>query len=175
MPHRSCMAQLPWTLACAPQPRFALQRLLSAHSCCGARSPRISSTSPHHPTHPTHTRTLATQGDNDPVDVVEIGSQACEMGGVYQVKPLGERSTAAQRTQHAAWARTRMQGGFRARARHARAGRPACRSGTMRSTCRLEGATLFPTPTRTRNPLPRRRVCHDRRWRAGLEGDCHPH
>ena len=30
------------------------------------------------------------QGDNDPVDVVEIGSQTCEMGGVYQVKPLGE-------------------------------------------------------------------------------------
>ncbi|PRW33953.1 inorganic pyrophosphatase isoform A [Chlorella sorokiniana] len=28
-------------------------------------------------------------GDNDPVDVVEIGSQACDMGGVYQVKPLG--------------------------------------------------------------------------------------
>ncbi|KAL4425349.1 hypothetical protein ABPG75_009365 [Micractinium tetrahymenae] len=28
-------------------------------------------------------------GDNDPVDVVEIGSQACEMGGVYKVKPLG--------------------------------------------------------------------------------------
>lgn len=31
------------------------------------------------------------QGDNDPVDVVEIGSQTCDMGGVYQVKPLGER------------------------------------------------------------------------------------
>ena len=30
------------------------------------------------------------QGDNDPVDVVEIGSQACDMGGVYAVKPLGE-------------------------------------------------------------------------------------
>lgn len=28
-------------------------------------------------------------GDNDPVDVVEIGSQACDMGGVYPVKPLG--------------------------------------------------------------------------------------
>ncbi|PSC76323.1 inorganic pyrophosphatase [Micractinium conductrix] len=28
-------------------------------------------------------------GDNDPVDVVEIGTQACDMGGVYQVKPLG--------------------------------------------------------------------------------------
>jgi len=24
------------------------------------------------------------------VDVVEIGSKACDMGGVYQVKPLGE-------------------------------------------------------------------------------------
>jgi len=29
------------------------------------------------------------QGDNDPVDVVEIGSAALEMGGVYKVKPLG--------------------------------------------------------------------------------------
>ncbi|KAI3434910.1 hypothetical protein D9Q98_002964 [Chlorella vulgaris] len=28
-------------------------------------------------------------GDNDPVDVVEIGSSTCEMGGVYAVKPLG--------------------------------------------------------------------------------------
>lgn len=31
----------------------------------------------------------ADQGDNDPVDVVEIGSAACEMGGVYPVKPVG--------------------------------------------------------------------------------------
>lgn len=30
-----------------------------------------------------------TQGDNDPVDVVEIGSRALESGGVYPVKPLG--------------------------------------------------------------------------------------
>ena len=30
------------------------------------------------------------QGDNDPVDVVEIGSKSCQMGGVYRVKPLGE-------------------------------------------------------------------------------------
>jgi len=28
-------------------------------------------------------------GDNDPVDVVEIGSATCDMGGVYTVKPLG--------------------------------------------------------------------------------------
>jgi inorganic pyrophosphatase len=28
-------------------------------------------------------------GDNDPVDVVEIGSAQLEMGGVYKVKPLG--------------------------------------------------------------------------------------
>jgi len=28
-------------------------------------------------------------GDNDPLDVVEIGSKALEMGGVYKVKPLG--------------------------------------------------------------------------------------
>eukprot|EP01024_Parvocaulis_polyphysoides_P038873 TRINITY_DN35110_c0_g1_i1.p1 TRINITY_DN35110_c0_g1~~TRINITY_DN35110_c0_g1_i1.p1 ORF type:complete len:295 (-),score=35.40 TRINITY_DN35110_c0_g1_i1:350-1180(-) len=28
-------------------------------------------------------------GDNDPVDVVEIGSTALQMGGVYKVKPLG--------------------------------------------------------------------------------------
>ena len=32
---------------------------------------------------------FVTQGDNDPVDVVEIGSAACEMGGVYPVKPVG--------------------------------------------------------------------------------------
>ena len=41
-------------------------------------------TLPLHP-HPT----TPPQGDNDPVDVVEIGSQRCEMGGVYAVKPLG--------------------------------------------------------------------------------------
>ena len=29
------------------------------------------------------------QGDNDPVDVVEIGSAVGEMGGIYKVKPLG--------------------------------------------------------------------------------------
>lgn len=29
------------------------------------------------------------QGDNDPVDVVEIGSQQLETGGVYKVKVLG--------------------------------------------------------------------------------------
>ena len=34
-------------------------------------------------------RTHCSQGDNDPVDVVEIGSAVCEMGGIYQVKPLG--------------------------------------------------------------------------------------
>ena len=28
-------------------------------------------------------------GDNDPLDVVEIGSATCEMGGTYAVKPLG--------------------------------------------------------------------------------------
>lgn len=32
---------------------------------------------------------LDAMGDNDPVDVVEIGSQALKMGGVYKVKPLG--------------------------------------------------------------------------------------
>ena len=29
------------------------------------------------------------QGDNDPVDVVEIGTTQCQQGGVYKVKPLG--------------------------------------------------------------------------------------
>jgi inorganic pyrophosphatase len=29
------------------------------------------------------------QGDNDPVDVVEIGEKAGKRGGVYKVKPLG--------------------------------------------------------------------------------------
>lgn len=32
---------------------------------------------------------LGCQGDNDPVDVVEIGSVQCQQGGVYKVKPLG--------------------------------------------------------------------------------------
>lgn len=32
---------------------------------------------------------MAAQGDNDPVDVVEIGSSQLKMGGVYRVKPLG--------------------------------------------------------------------------------------
>lgn len=31
---------------------------------------------------------LPDQGDNDPVDVVEIGSEALVCGGVYKVKPL---------------------------------------------------------------------------------------
>ena len=29
------------------------------------------------------------QGDNDPVDVVEIGSQQLQTGGVYKVKAIG--------------------------------------------------------------------------------------
>lgn len=32
---------------------------------------------------------MGPQGDNDPVDVVEIGSDQLKMGGVYRVKPLG--------------------------------------------------------------------------------------
>jgi len=32
---------------------------------------------------------LNVKGDNDPVDVVEIGSQVHTSGGVYKVKPLG--------------------------------------------------------------------------------------
>lgn len=39
---------------------------------------------------PAHKNTeVDAAGDNDPVDVVEIGSKACAMGGVYTVKPLG--------------------------------------------------------------------------------------
>ena len=34
---------------------------------------------------------LLLQGDNGPVDVVEIGSTQLELGGVYKVKPLGEK------------------------------------------------------------------------------------
>lgn len=33
--------------------------------------------------------TFLTQGDNDPVDVVEIGSSTHRSGGVYKIKPLG--------------------------------------------------------------------------------------
>lgn len=36
-----------------------------------------------------HLLLLGLQGDNDPVDVVEIGSTQLKMGGVYRVKPLG--------------------------------------------------------------------------------------
>ncbi len=32
---------------------------------------------------------VCAQGDNDPVDVVEIGSAAHKQGGVYKIKPLG--------------------------------------------------------------------------------------
>ena len=32
---------------------------------------------------------LEVMGDNDPVDVVEVGSAPCEIGGVYKVKPIG--------------------------------------------------------------------------------------
>nr|BAU61628.1 vacuolar soluble pyrophosphatase [Parachlorella kessleri] len=39
---------------------------------------------------PAHTNTdCNAAGDNDPVDVVEIGSTQLELGGVYKVKPLG--------------------------------------------------------------------------------------
>ena len=39
---------------------------------------------------PAHKNTeVNAAGDNDPVDVVEIGAKACAMGGVYTVKPLG--------------------------------------------------------------------------------------
>lgn len=45
---------------------------------------------PSHPfTHPTPPHPYPLQGDNDPVDVVEIGSQQLQQGGVYKVKPLG--------------------------------------------------------------------------------------
>lgn len=37
----------------------------------------------HKHTHKTHTQP---QGDNDPVDVVEIGSTQLKMGGVYKVR-----------------------------------------------------------------------------------------
>ena len=30
---------------------------------------------------------MTVQGDNDPVDVVEIGSSRLQMGGIYQVRP----------------------------------------------------------------------------------------
>jgi len=33
-------------------------------------------------------RSSPRQGDNDPVDVVEIGSATLEMGGVYEARPL---------------------------------------------------------------------------------------
>lgn len=54
-----------------PLPRNALSLVfaLSHHVCC--------------------TQIDNLQGDNDPVDVVEIGSAALEMGGVYPVKPVG--------------------------------------------------------------------------------------
>lgn len=39
--------------------------------------------------HPLLIYLMASQGDNDPVDVVEIGSVQCQQGGVYKVKPLG--------------------------------------------------------------------------------------
>ncbi|PNW77146.1 hypothetical protein CHLRE_10g424100v5 [Chlamydomonas reinhardtii] len=39
---------------------------------------------------PGHTdATLGAAGDNDPVDVVEIGAAAAKRGGVYKVKPVG--------------------------------------------------------------------------------------
>ncbi|GAX73317.1 hypothetical protein CEUSTIGMA_g771.t1 [Chlamydomonas eustigma] len=39
---------------------------------------------------PSHTHSeLMCEGDNDPLDVVEIGTRPCRTGGVYQVKPLG--------------------------------------------------------------------------------------
>lgn len=37
----------------------------------------------------TQTWNAQIQGDNDPVDVVEIGSKQHKCGGVYKVKPLG--------------------------------------------------------------------------------------
>eukprot|EP00891_Asterochloris_glomerata_P006174 jgi/Astpho2/6174/Aster-03588 len=36
-----------------------------------------------------HNKEVDAAGDNDPVDVVEIGSKPCQMGGVFRVKPLG--------------------------------------------------------------------------------------
>lgn len=41
---------------------------------------------PHRAEHYQH---IILQGDNDPVDVVEIGSKQLKTGGVYAVKPLG--------------------------------------------------------------------------------------
>ena len=38
-------------------------------------------------------KTFASQGDNDPVDVVEIGKQTLSTGGVYKVLNLSAPST----------------------------------------------------------------------------------
>ena len=46
---------------------------------------------------------VCAQGDNDPVDVVEIGSQALETGGVYQVKPLAILAMIGDFLCHPAW------------------------------------------------------------------------
>jgi hypothetical protein len=51
------------------------------------------------------------QGDNDPVDIVEIGSSQLRMGGVYKIKPLG------------GWPARRWQRGLPARAPQARRSR----------------------------------------------------
>lgn len=38
---------------------------------------------------PDRARVLQSQGDDDPVDVVEIGSKGLKTGGVYRIKALG--------------------------------------------------------------------------------------
>ena len=43
----------------------------------------------HQSIHTVTNHTPWAQGDNDPVDVVEIGSQQLETGGIYRVKALG--------------------------------------------------------------------------------------
>lgn len=50
---------------------------------------------------PSRNPPVSPQGDNDPVDVVEIGSTQLKMGGVYKVRRPAPGGAAERRTFHA--------------------------------------------------------------------------
>jgi inorganic pyrophosphatase len=70
---------------------------LAAQGACGSGLLRFSAAPAGPPTParsappPARPPPPSPQGDNDPVDVVEIGSTQLRMGGVYKIKPLGAR------------------------------------------------------------------------------------
>lgn len=100
-----------WNYGCLPQTWEAWGRQLPAHPASAAPSSRIQLASCHaahtslppiNPQDPAHeNKELGVKGDNDPVDVVEIGSVALASGSVTPVRHLLPQHTLTNRSRPA--------------------------------------------------------------------------